>query len=164
MADNVTIVGFAELQAALEKSAAQALEVTRRQVAASGLELETEAKKNLTAVGGVDTGQARAATRYRASDGGMGAEVASPNPVAAAIEFGTAPAGALKQHFPPPKALEGWARRHGMTEPGAAFLIARKIALRGIPARPWLSKAHDTIAPKFESDLKSAINKLLDSL
>lgn len=164
MADNVTIVGFIEVQAALAKSAAQVLEVTRRQVAKSGLELETEAKKNLTAVGGVDTGQARAATRYRASDGGMGAEVYSPNPVAAAIEFGTAPAGKLRQHFPPPAALAGWARRHGFTTPGAAFLIARKIALRGIPARPFLQPAHDTISPKFESDLKSAINKLLDSL
>jgi hypothetical protein len=45
--------------------------------------------------------------------------------------------------------------------PGSGYLVARAIALRGIRARPWLSVAHDKIAPKFLSDLKSALNALL---
>lgn len=156
----VTIEGLPELQAQLKKLGADAVETTKKQLAASGLELETEAKKNLGSVGGVDTGQARSETRYRASDGGMGAEVYSPNPVAAAIEFGTAPAGALKAHMPPSSALAGWVRRHGMPE-SAAFLVARKIKLQGIRARPWMSKAHDTVAPKFVKDLMAKLNQLL---
>lgn len=162
----VTIEGLPELQALLKKLGEQATETVKKQVMASGLELETEAKKNLTAVGGVDTGQARAATRYRSSDGGMGAEVYSPNPVAAAIEFGTAPLGKLKQHMPPSSALEAWVRRHGIADSPddvaeVAYAIARKIALHGIPARPWMSKAHDTVAPKFVKDLTAKLNQLI---
>lgn len=158
---SVQIEGLPELQAMLQKLGIQATETVKKQLAASGLELETEAKKNLSSVGGVDTGQARAATRYRSADGGMSAEVYSPNPVAAAIEFGTAPAGQLKQHMPPSTALAGWVRRHGMPE-SAAFLIARAIKLRGIRARPWLSVAHTTVSAKFVKDLTAQLNKLVE--
>lgn len=164
MADtNVEIVGLPELQKALKKANEEALEVLKKQLMASGLELETAAKQELTSVGGVDTGQARAETRSRVSDGGFGTEVYSPNPTAAAIEFGTAPAGKLKQHMPPPSAISGWVRRHGMPA-SAAYPVARKIALRGIRARPWMSVAHDKIAPKFVKDLADKLNKLLDNL
>ena len=156
----VTIEGLPELQALLRKLGSDATETVKKQLAASGLELETEAKKNLGDVGGVDTGQARASTRYRSAQGGLAAEVYSPNPVAAAIEFGTAPAGQLKQHMPPPAALQGWVRRHGMPE-SAAYPVARKIALVGIRARPWLSRAHDTIAQKFVKDLTAKLNALV---
>lgn len=40
---------------------------------------------------------------------------------------------------PPTAALEGWARRHGA--PGGEFVIARAVARRGIPARPFLVDA-----------------------
>jgi hypothetical protein len=160
---SVKIEGIPELQAALKRASEQGLEVMKRQLAASGLEMETQAKRNLGDVGGVDTGQARAETRYRASDGGLGAEVYSPNPVAAAIEFGTAPAGKLAQHQPPSAPLERWGARHGFP-PGSGYLIARKIRLVGIRARPWLSRAHDTVSVKFVRDLTTALNRMLDSL
>ncbi len=160
MADSVEIVGFAELQALLAKLGASATDTVKRQLAMSGFEMETEAKKNLTDVGGVDVGKLRASTHYRPSDGGLGAEVAAPNPEAAAVEMGTAPAGALKQHMPPSAALAGWVRRHGMPE-SAAFLVARAIKLRGIRARPWMSTAHTTIAPKFVKDLTAKLNQLV---
>lgn len=158
------IIGLPELEKALKRAQDEAVDTLKRQLLASGLELETAAKQELTSVRGVDTGQARAQTRSRPTDGGFAVEVYSPNPVAAAIEFGTAPAGKLKQHMPPPKALEAWARRHGMQGKGATYLIARKIALRGIPARPWMSVAHDKIAPKFVNDLRAKLNALLASL
>jgi hypothetical protein len=163
MNSTIQVVGIPELQKALKKAQDETVEIFKKQLQASGLELETEAKKELSNVNGVDTGQARAETRSRSTDGGLGVEIYSPNPTAAAIEFGTAPAGQLKQHMPPPKALEGWVRRHGMAE-SAAYLVARKIALQGIKARPWMSKAHDTVAPKFVKDLTAALNKLLGSL
>jgi hypothetical protein len=160
MANQVQVIGVKELQAALRKTGEQAREAFRHQLAQSGLELETEAKRQLGSVGAVDTGGTRARTHYRSSDSGMGAEVAAPNPEAAAIEFGTAPAGQLAQHQPPSAPLEAWARRHGMP-PGSGYLVARAIRLRGIRARPWLSVAHGKIAPKFIADLKSALNALL---
>ena len=162
MADDlVHIIGFPELQQALQAQAQQATEVLKRQMKASGLELETEAKKQLSDVGGVDTSHLRTSTRYRPANSGLTAEVAAPNPEAAAVELGTAPAGELKQHFPPPKALKPWLRRHGMPE-SAAYPVARKIALVGIRARPWLSRAHDTIAQKFVKDLTAKLNQLVE--
>lgn len=161
----ITVVGLPELNKALKKAGTGGVDVLKQQLQASGLELETEAKKNLSSSDAVDTGQARAETRYRSTDHGLGAEVYSPNPKAAAIEFGTAPAspGGLKRHFPPPQALEAWARRHGFP-PGSGFLIARAIYMRGIPARPFLSKAHDTIAPRFVQRLTDALNRFLEGL
>ena len=157
----VKIEGLPELQALLKKLGSDATETVKRQLAASGLEMETEAKKNLGDVGGVDTSHLRTSTRYRPANSGLTAEVAAPNPEAAAVELGTAPAGELKQHFPPPKALKPWLRRHGMPE-SAAYVVARKIALKGIRARPWLSKAHDTIAQKFVKDLTAKLNQLVE--
>lgn len=42
-----------------------------------------------------------------------------------------------RPHFPPPSAIEPWARRHGFG-PGGGFLVARAIAQRGTQARPFL--------------------------
>ena len=43
--------------------------------------------------------------------------------------------------MPPPKALEGWAARHGIRGRGAAFVIARAIARRGIKGRFFMRNA-----------------------
>jgi hypothetical protein len=163
MANNVIVKGVPELRAAFQKARTQALDTLKAQIEASGREMATEAQQNLGSVGAVDTARLLSETRYRSSDRGLGAEVAAPNPVAAAVEFGTAPAGQLKQHQPPSAPLEAWGARHGFP-PGSGYLIARKIALRGIRARPWLSKAHNEIAPKFVRDLTAALNRLLSSL
>ena len=50
------------------------------------------------------------------------------------VEMGTRP------HFPPPAALEGWARRHGFG-PGGGFLVAKKIAATGTKAQPYMRPA-----------------------
>jgi hypothetical protein len=163
MANNVIVKGVPELRAAFRKARAQALETLKNQIEASGCKMATEAQQNLGGVGAVDTARLQGETCYRSSDGGLGAEVAAPNPVAAAVEFGTAPAGQLKQHQPPSAPLEAWGARHGFP-PGSGFIIARAIRLRGIRARPWLSKAHTTIAPKFVRDLTAALNRMLSSL
>lgn len=53
------------------------------------------------------------------------------------VEFGTKP------HFPPPAALEKWARiKLGSPNPSAtAFLIARKISRTGTKAQPFMTPA-----------------------
>lgn len=163
MSDNIQIVGIADFTKQLAQYADQVEAALIKQLAASGQQMEEQARANLASVGAVDTKELLSNTKYRAADNGKSAEVAAPNPVAAAVEFGTAPAGALRQHMPPSDALEAWGVRHGFP-PGSGYLIARKIALQGIKARPWLSKAHDTIAPKFLTDLAYMLNKLRDDL
>lgn len=49
------------------------------------------------------------------------------------VELGTRP------HWPPPGALAGWARRHGMTD----YQARRSIAMKGTKARPYLQPAAD---------------------
>ena len=45
-------------------------------------------------------------------------------------------------HWPPVRALEGWARRHGIP----AFLVARKISREGTPKTDWLTGAFEETA------------------
>ena len=52
------------------------------------------------------------------------------------VEFGTKP------HFPPPAALQPWARRHGFPKGMAgAYMVARAIARRGTRAQPFMAPA-----------------------
>lgn len=82
----------------------------------------------------VDRGRLRSsiATEVRETEAEIGTDLF----YAPFVEFGTRP------HFPPPSALQPWARRHGFP-PGlrGAFLVARKIASRGTPAQPFLLPA-----------------------
>ena len=151
----VTIEGLPELQALLRKLGTDATETVKRQLAASGLELETEAKKNIGDIPAVDTGKTRASIHYRSANGGMTAEVAASGVVPLVIEFGSAP------HFPPIAPLEAWAHRHGMP-PGAGFAIAQAIARRGTPAHPFMYPAFDTISVKFVKDLTTKLNALVE--
>lgn len=48
------------------------------------------------------------------------------------VETGTRP------HFPPPAALEGWARRHGFS---SGYEVAKKIAATGTQAQPYMRPA-----------------------
>lgn len=76
----------------------------------------------------VDTGKMRRSLRF--AWGPWGATVSAKSP-AGWVDQGTKP------HWPPVKALEGWARRHGMNP----FLVARKIALKGTPKTEWFTGA-----------------------
>jgi hypothetical protein len=76
----------------------------------------------------VDTGRMKRSLRFRWGPGG--AEVSARKP-AAFVDYGTKP------HWPPMKAIEGWAQRHGIP----AFLVARKIAMKGTQSTKWFTGA-----------------------
>lgn len=57
------------------------------------------------------------------------------------VEFGT------RAHWPPPGAMSGWARRHGMTDYAARRAIARK----GTKARPFMGPAAEAAQPFMRS-------------
>ena len=47
-----------------------------------------------------------------------------------------------KPHWPPLRAIEGWAKRHGIPP----FLVARAIARKGTPRTDWLTGAFEETA------------------
>ena len=83
----------------------------------------------------VDTGRLRASITSRIEE--TKATIAPTVHYGAHVEFGTRP------HFPPPSALEPWARRHGMN----AFAVARAISRRGTRRHPYMVPAAQAAAP-----------------
>jgi hypothetical protein len=76
-------------------------------------------------------------------------------------ERGQAPLGATKQHFPPPSALAGWARRHGFgTTPGALFVLARGIARRGFKGRFFMAKGRQSVQKALPGKLRRASKEI----
>jgi hypothetical protein len=75
-----------------------------------------------------DTGKMKKSLRF--AWGPWGATVAAKTP-GGWVDQGTKP------HWPPVKALEGWAKRHGIP----AFLVARSIARKGTKRTGWFTDA-----------------------
>lgn len=95
--------------------------------------VEADAKSNAP----VDTGRLRSSISRRIELGQQRALVGSKLPYARAVEFGRPPG-----RWPPMSALQPWARRHGFPAGRqGAFLVARKIAFKGIRPRPYLVPA-----------------------
>ena len=70
----------------------------------------------------------------------LSARVYSPLQYAIVMEEGRRPGAAM----PPPQALLGWMRRHGIPA-SMAFVLARAIGRRGIKGRFFLKKAMDSV-------------------
>ena len=120
--------------------------------------VEAAAKKNLVAyrspaVGGVDTGVTRASvtSSVQSHSGQIVGIVGSPRINAAVMETGSKP------HWPPIKAIEGWARRHG----AVAFLVARAIAKRGNIPRRFLSKALSSTYSRVLAEINNTVGKII---
>ena len=67
------------------------------------------------------------------------------------VELGTKP------HMPPISALQVWARRHNIP----AYLVARKIAMKGIKPRYFLKKAHDKNESLIKQRLQDGVKGLI---
>ena len=75
-------------------------------------------------------------------------------PHAIYVEEGTRP------HWPPIRALEGWARRHGIS----AFLVARAISRRGTRAVRMFARNWDAWRPKWQPALDQAMRRVRERL
>ena len=62
-----------------------------------------------------------------------------------------------RAHWPPPGALAGWARRHGIPE----FLVARSIARKGTKGRWFIRKAFEKWKPIFQSRIDELMKRLV---
>src|SRR3990167_8971867 len=94
-----------------------------------GKAIERRAKENAAKTD--DTGRLRNSIVFRYVPPNL-AEVVAKAKYAKFVHDGTKP------HWPPPGALAGWARRHGIPE----FLAARAVSQHGTKANPFLRDAY----------------------
>lgn len=121
--------------------------------------VEAAAKRNLGAYtgaefsGGVDTGQLRASIvpDIADRDGQIVGIVGTNLAHAPFVEYGTKP------HWPPPGALEVWARRHGLDE----YLVRRAISVKGTRALKFFERAFNDNQEKIKQYIGDAVGEIV---
>lgn len=122
MQRNIRLVreNFPELLAAANEKTAKKIQQT--------------AQRNIKQIDAIATGKMYGGIEIASSPGGLVFAVGCTAKYAPYVEFGTKP------HWPPLSAIREWCRVKGIPE-RAAFPIARAIARRGLPERPFLYPA-----------------------
>ena len=144
------VEGAKKLQRYLKNMSEEKARQVKGEVYASALDIQKEAKGNLKEAGSWDLGNLANTILVDLEPGGESAEIGPTAGYGPAVEYGTKP------HFPPPDALEGWAKRHGFD---SAWPICLAIAERGLPPRPFLLPAYLAIVDKFYNRLKEIVAK-----
>lgn len=114
----------------------------RSQVVKSGLKIENSAKRLAPS----DTGRLRGSINNQVVNNGYTSIIRADVNYAMAVEKGS------RSHFPPPSALEGWARRHNAE--GLEFAIALMISRFGTRPRPFLIPSYEKEKPIFVKKLR----------
>lgn len=148
----IELEGVDRLQKELKELVRKHEKAVAGEVAVAALNIQKEAKVRLKDYGAVDTGHLRRSILVDYFQGGTVAEIGPTAPYGLYVEFGTRP------HFPPPDALESWARHHGFD---SAWPICRAIAERGLPEKPYLLPAFEAEKKKFRERLEKKIEELL---
>jgi len=141
----MSLEGTKELQLEIKKMCKEKVDKVRKETYASGLEVQKKAKENLKSAGSWDVGNLANTILVDRIAGGDAVEVGPTAPYGLYVEYGTKP------HFPPPDALEGWAKRHGFD---SAWPICMVIAERGLPAKPYLLPAYLAVVDRYFGRLK----------
>jgi len=115
----------------LLREAPQMLALANMQTAEA---VKTGAKRNLKQIDAYDTGTLYDSVDIASDRGGLIVVVGTAAKQGVFVEFGTRP------HFPPLDPIRAWCVRKGLGA-AAAYPVARKIAERGTPERPWLYPA-----------------------
>lgn len=151
------VTGAEETQRRIERLLKIAPQLTKNAVNEHALNIEAQAKRNITDAPAVDTGRLRSDVHVETFSGGFAKRIGTSLGYGKWVEHGTGP------HFPPVEPLKEWARRHGMPE-SAAYAIALAISRRGTPAKPWLFPAYEQERPKFEAVIRDAWRALQGEL
>lgn len=128
----IKVEGMDRVRRKLQKDALWAKPIQRfLERAARTIELHAKEKAP------VDTGRLRASIGFQVMDlPTMQAIIAPKAHYGAYVEFGTRP------HWPPLKAMQPWAQRHGFPRGRAgAFLLALAISRHGTKAHPYMRPA-----------------------
>jgi len=146
----VTTVGLEEVRKEILRMSRRQRERMRKETYATGLDVQRKAKEKLKSMKAWDLGNLANSIMADMLAGGEIVEVGPEAPYGICVEYGTRP------HFPPPDALEGWARRHGFE---SAWPICKAISERGLKARPYLQPAYEQIVKGYLMRLKRALEK-----
>ena len=146
----MTLAGAKELQRYLKNMSEEKSRQVKGEVYASALDIQKAAKNNLKEMGSWDLGNLANTILVDRIEGGEACEIGPTAPYGPHVEYGTKP------HFPPPDALEGWAKRHGFD---SAWPICMVIAERGLPERPFLLPAYLAVVDKYFNRLKGILAK-----
>lgn len=77
------------------------------------------------------------------------------------MELGTGTFAGKKPYFPPPKALDTWARRHGVA--GGGFVVARAIyKAGGLRPRRFLQGAFEQNEGRIREKIERAVKGIVD--
>lgn len=147
------ITGVEEAQRKIAILRTRAQQFTKDAVNEFAINVQAQAKRNITDAPAVDTGRLRASVKIESYSDGFAKRVGSDLKYARPVEQGSKP------HFPPLEPIKQWARRRGLPE-SAAYPIALKISRRGTTAKPWLFPAYESERPKFEEIIRDAWEKL----
>jgi hypothetical protein len=126
----------------------------RRMLDRATLHIEQKAKSFAP----VDTGRLRASITHSVDPrpipawGMTGTNVHYARP----MEYGT-----KRGHFPPPRALQTWAKRHGLPN---AFLVARAISRQGLRPRAYMSKGFEDSLGFIDDCVRNATEEISRSL
>jgi len=146
-----TLEGAENVKKAIKELLAKEKDV-KAEVMNSALNIQKEAGKRLRDYEAIDTGHLRRSILVDSLESGLACEIGPTAGYGPYVEFGTRP------HFPPPDALEAWARHHGFD---SAWPICRAIAEHGVPEKPYLFPALDGEQRKFIERLEKLLEEAM---
>lgn len=133
------------------------MDETRKGVQRSVIQIEADANRLVP----VDTHTLQRSITHEVTT--SGADVtgrAGTNLVyAPVVEYGRSAGAAM----PPPAALTGWMRRHGIDEK-YAFVVAQSIARRGTRPKPYLKPALDKNRPAITREMAAVLQRISNRL
>ena len=136
-----------------------------------GKDVKAESKKVLDQYDKNDTGKLRSSIKYKKTKmkgrlpGGVRIEATKPYASFVHGDIKKAFKGAYKEkpkwsrtepHWPPMRALSGWADRKGIP----VFLVAKSISEKGTPIVPFLKIGYDNSEDKIEAHLLVCSNRI----
>ena len=132
-------------------------EETRKGVERSVIQIEADAKR----LSPVDTHTLQRSITHEVTASGtdVTGRAGSNLVYAPVVEYGRSAGAAM----PPPSALTGWMRRHGMDET-YAFALARAIARRGTRPKPYLKPALDKNRPAITREMAAVLQRISNRL
>lgn len=147
---NVDITGEKDIILGLDNLRKDKMRKAIGEIHNSAIEVQTAAKERLYIMRSWDLGNLANSIIVELTKAGLSAEVGPTAPYGIYVEHGT------KAHFPPPDALEGWAKRHGFE---SAWPICLAIARRGLKAKPFLFPAWLGVKDNFQKRMKELMER-----
>jgi len=136
-----------------ENGARIVMDETRTGITRSVIQVETDAKRLVPT--DTHTLQRSLTHEVTASANDVTGRVGSNLVYAPVVEYGRSAGAAM----PPPDALLGWLRRHGM-DASAAFPVARAIGRRGTRPQPYLKPALDKNRPDITREMTAVLKRI----